>query len=699
MKKTIKSLLAIAVAAFAFHSCADVPEPYQIPGNGSSSGEDVPAGTILQQVFSSDKGDFITKNVSLADGLTQVWVLESRSGKSYIKATSYSNNTNYDGESWLISPSFSLKDKQTAYVVLYHSTGYLYSAKPSDHMKVMVSDKYTDGSSINADDWTEIDIDNWYTGTSFEFVYGNGDLKDFLDKENVHVAMRYIGTANTAPTWEIGSLRISEAPYKEEEKQMSEGLMGQGTAEEPYTVADAHKIIDVFDTSESPEVYVRGTVVSREFSSQHGSMTYFISDDGTTTDQLEVYGGKYFNKQAFTSEEQLNVGDVVIVVGKLVNYQSKTREITQGNYIYMQNGQTSGGEVEPQPQPEPIDGENLLPNGDFEQWTSGLPDSWKSSTTASNATLSQSTDAHAGSYAVKITHDATANKRMAYKEITLKAGNYTLSFYVKAAESTTSVRPGYTNVLENGKANSTYTYGNYVNDITTDWQLVNHSFKLDNATKLNLVIMVPKNAASDPIIDDVTLTTSDGGIVNDEQEGGQEENPTVVPGGITYLEESFANGQGAFTIYDKTQITGIWAPGSYSSDKYMQATSYIQLTGESGKKNHDAESWLISPDIDLSNAIAPVLTFNQVINKYFGTVADEAMVYIQKKDGEWTKLPMTYPAKPSSTFSKFTDNGASVSINISNYKGGIVRFAFVYVGKATTAGTWEVKDVKVAEAQ
>ena len=530
MKKTIKSLLAIAVAALTFHSCADVPEPYQIPDGGGSGGN-LPEGTIFKQVFSSDKGDFIIKNLSMAEGLSgsDIWT----TGASYLKATTYlqlSGETakkNHNADSWFISPRFSLKDMTTAYVILNHSTGYLNGAKPATCLKVMVSDNYTDGAAINVDDWKDIEIDNWYTGTSFEFVDGNGDLKDFIGKENVHVALRYIGTESTSPTWEIASLTIADTPQKAEEKQMPTDLTGKGTPEEPYTVADAHKIIDVFGSSESPEVYVKGKVVSREFSSQHSSMTYFISDDGTTNGQLEVYGGKYFNKQGFTSESQLNVGDEVIVVGKLVNYQGKTREFTNGNYIYMLNGETDGGEVEPQPQPVDPTGENLLANGDFELWTGGLPDNWKSSTTASNATLSQSTDAHTGSYAVKIAHDASANKRMAYKEITLKAGTYLLTFYVKGSDGTTSVRPGYTNILENGKANSTYTYGDYVNDITTEWQLVNHTFTLANETKLNLVIMVPKNAASDPLIDDVTLTTSDGGLAD----GGQTEpvDPSVDP--------------------------------------------------------------------------------------------------------------------------------------------------------------------------
>lgn len=523
MKKTIKSLLAIAVAALTFHSCADVPAPYQIPDSGGSGGN-LPEGVIFKQVFSSDKGDFIIKNLSLAEGLSgsDIWT----TGASYIKATTYlqlSGETakkNHNADSWLISPKVSLKDMTTAYVILNHSTGYLNGAKPATCLKVMVSDNYTDGAAINVDDWKDIEIDNWYTGTSFEFVNGNGDLKDFIGKENVHVALRYIGTESTSPTWEISSLTIADTPVKPEEKEMPKDLTGKGTPEDPYTVADAHKIIDVFGSSESPEVYVKGKVVSREFSSQHSSMTYFISDTGSEDNKLEVYGGKYFNKQGFTSESQLNVGDVVIVVGKLVNYQGKTREFTNGNYIYMLNGQTSGGEVDPQPQPVDPTGENLLANGDFELWTSGLPDNWKSTTTASNATLTQSTDTHSGSYAVKIAHDAAANKRMAYKEITLKAGTYLLAFYVKGSDGTASVRPGYTNILENGKANSTYTYGDYVNDIPqNEWKLVNHTFTLASETKLNLVIMVPKNSASDPLVDDVTLTTSDGGMAD----GGQTE--------------------------------------------------------------------------------------------------------------------------------------------------------------------------------
>ena len=35
MKKIFKTMLAVAIAAFTFTSCEDVPEPYEIPGMGN----------------------------------------------------------------------------------------------------------------------------------------------------------------------------------------------------------------------------------------------------------------------------------------------------------------------------------------------------------------------------------------------------------------------------------------------------------------------------------------------------------------------------------------------------------------------------------------------------------------------------------------------------------------------------------------
>ena len=107
-----------------------------------------------------------------------------------------------------------------------------------------------------------------------------------------------------------------------------------GTANNPYTVAEALAFIETLGTETSAEVYVSG-IISQidEVSTTHGNATYYISDDGTTESQLEVYRGKFLNNAAFTSESQIAVGDEVTVYGKLKNFKGTTPEFDQGNYI------------------------------------------------------------------------------------------------------------------------------------------------------------------------------------------------------------------------------------------------------------------------------------------------------------------------------------------------------------------------------
>ena len=481
---------------------------------------------------------------------------------------------------------------------------------------------------------------------------------------------------------------------------------GEGSVENPFNaIAAKQEALKLASGTVSESAYyIKGKVVSIAIDKKtgnvqnydngtYGSASFYISEDGTEKNQFYVYRAYYLGNKKWVSGagDILQVGDDVIIYGKLTNYNGTAETQQNEAYLYSLNGKTEGDDT-PETPVTPITGDNLLTNGDFETWTNGQPDNWKSTNTASSATLSQSTEAHGGSYSVKVAHDANGNKRLAYKELKLKAGSYGVSFFVKASEATASINPGYTTNTD--KVN--YNYNGYVNDISTEWQQVSFNFTLSAETEVNLVVMIPKNSAADAIIDDFTLATSDGGIV----EGGNDTPATPdTPATDAIFSESFANGQGNFTIDDKV-LSGIWTAGSYGSDKYMMATSYIKLDGESAKANHDAESWLISPEIDLTNANSAVLKFAEVINKYFGTVNDEAMVYAKKENGEWTRLSFTRAEKPSSaTFTKFTDEKANISIDLENYKGGKMQFAFVYKGAAAASGTWEIKDVKIVPAQ
>lgn len=122
---------------------------------------------------------------------------------------------------------------------------------------------------------------------------------------------------------------------------------GTGTAADPFNVAGAVKYIED-GGSESELKYVKGKVVSVEqgsFDATHGSLKYYISDDGTPTNQFYVYNGYAGpNRTKFSGEDALKQGDEVVICGNLIVF-SGTKEFQTGNYIVSLNGE--GGTTTP----------------------------------------------------------------------------------------------------------------------------------------------------------------------------------------------------------------------------------------------------------------------------------------------------------------------------------------------------------------
>ncbi|MBQ6653641.1 MAG: DNA-binding protein, partial [Prevotella sp.] len=117
---------------------------------------------------------------------------------------------------------------------------------------------------------------------------------------------------------------------------------GEGTAADPFNVAAALSYIAAGEDLDQ-EVYVKGIIVSiDEVNTSFGNATFNISDDGTNTNVLKVYRSKGLNNQNIKSEDEISVGNEVVIVGKLVNYNG-TYEFTQGCYIYSLNGSGGGG--------------------------------------------------------------------------------------------------------------------------------------------------------------------------------------------------------------------------------------------------------------------------------------------------------------------------------------------------------------------
>lgn len=107
-------------------------------------------------------------------------------------------------------------------------------------------------------------------------------------------------------------------------------------ADHPYTVAQAIDLITnvIGITASARDIYVQG-IVSKKNNPGSGAQTYYISDDGTTTVQMEVYKGKYFNGANFTNANQMLVGDQVMVSGKVKMYES-TPEFDAGSWVRSQ---------------------------------------------------------------------------------------------------------------------------------------------------------------------------------------------------------------------------------------------------------------------------------------------------------------------------------------------------------------------------
>ena len=100
------------------------------------------------------------------------------------------------------------------------------------------------------------------------------------------------------------------------------------------TVAEARDYIDELNgATSSDDVFVEGVISQIDsYNSNYHSITYWISDDGTTADQMEVYSGKGLNGADFAAVTDLTLGSTVIVKGKVKLYNT-TYEFIQNSQI------------------------------------------------------------------------------------------------------------------------------------------------------------------------------------------------------------------------------------------------------------------------------------------------------------------------------------------------------------------------------
>lgn len=121
---------------------------------------------------------------------------------------------------------------------------------------------------------------------------------------------------------------------------------GEGTLESPYNPAGANAYISALEADKNSDkaIYVKGIICSikEKPNSQYGNATFYISADGkTTSEQFYVFRCYNLENKKFTDNDVLNVGDEVIIYGKVVNYRGNTPETVQNEaYIYSHSATT-----------------------------------------------------------------------------------------------------------------------------------------------------------------------------------------------------------------------------------------------------------------------------------------------------------------------------------------------------------------------
>lgn len=157
------------------------------------------------------------------------------------------------------------------------------------------------------------------------------------------------------------------------------------------------------------------------------------------------------------------------------------------------------------------------------------------------------------------------------------------------------------------------------------------------------------------------------------------------------LSESFNKGIGKFSVENVTVPEGkdVWYHSTYEGSGYMKGSSYI-----SGARCN-ADTYLVSPVVDLSELSSAVLTFEHAIaNLYEGTVTEHVFLYIREVNGDnkgsWQNLniPVITPSKNYTYYN-------SGDISLSAYSGKKVQIGFRYVGTTACAPTWQIRNVKI----
>ncbi|MBO1362923.1 hypothetical protein JHU38_03880 [Prevotella sp. A2931] len=294
MKKIINSLFVLALAAITFTGCEDVPAPYNMPTDNG--------GTTPQTETKAEPTGKGTEtepyNVAAAIELIKATEADKNTAPIYVKGT-ISKIDNVETEKYG-NATYEIVDKGMTQKLSIYQSLYLGNKKFTSADQIKVGDEI--------------------------IIYG--PFVNFKGK--------------TPETAGKGATYIYSLNGKVEKPQ--EIPADDNSIDKPYSVA---KSIELITAGKAPtvEVYVKGIISKAPtFYAPAGSLTYYISDDGKTEKELQIFGGLSFNGGKFSGAKDLQVGQTVVVHGIIKAYKNKAgkviNQMDKNNKLITVNGKT-----------------------------------------------------------------------------------------------------------------------------------------------------------------------------------------------------------------------------------------------------------------------------------------------------------------------------------------------------------------------
>ena len=169
---------------------------------------------------------------------------------------------------------------------------------------------------------------------------------------------------------------------------------------------------------------------------------------------------------------------------------------------------------------------------------------------------------------------------------------------------------------------------------------------------------------------------------------------------IYYKQYIMGEGQGKLTIQDvklQEPLTYVW----YYSAAYGMCASAFK-----DNASYESESWLVTPQIDLSRAKTPQFSFDQAFNKAPNFTEECAVFVSTNYNGnvttcDWTQLEWNLNEDgtlnvPGGTSWVFQPSGY---FDMSEYVGEKIHIAFRYTTANGVSGTWEIRNLLLSEPE